>query len=60
LLTRPKTSFERAYRVEKDVKVKEMMLLVLNVVYHGKIASQVAKDIHIEVEGLGLSMVEKI
>jgi putative transposase len=46
LLTSPKTSFERAYRVEKDVKVKERMLLVLNVVYHGKVASQIAKDIH--------------
>jgi len=46
LLTHSKTSFERAYRVEKDVKVKERMLLVLNVVYHGKAASQVAKDIH--------------
>jgi transposase len=47
LRTRPKTSFEIAYRVEKDVKVKErMLLLVLNVVYHGKVAFQVAKDIH--------------
>ncbi len=29
--------------MEKDVKVKERMLLVLNVVYHGKIAAQVAE-----------------
>ena len=29
--------------MEKDVKVKERMLLVLNVVYHGRIAAQVAK-----------------
>ena len=32
--------------MEKDVKVKERMLLVLNVVYHGRIAAQVAKDLH--------------
>ena len=41
-----KISFERFYRMEKDVKVKERMLLVLNVVYHGRIAAQVAKDLH--------------
>ena len=41
-----KISFERFYRIEKDVKVKERMLLVLNVVYHGRIAAQVAKDLH--------------
>ncbi len=32
--------------MEKDVKVKERMLLVPNVVYHGRIAVQVAKDLH--------------
>jgi len=32
--------------MEKDVKVKERMLLVLNAVYHGRIAAQVAKDLH--------------
>ena len=32
--------------MEKDVKVKERMLLVLNVVYHGRIAAHVAKDLH--------------
>ena len=32
--------------MEKDVKVKERMLLVPNVVYHGRIAAQVAKDLH--------------
>ena len=34
------------YRMEKDLKVKERMLPVLNVVYHGRIAAQVAKDLH--------------
>jgi putative transposase len=32
--------------MEKDVKVKERMLLVLDVVYHGRIAAHVAKDLH--------------
>jgi transposase len=32
--------------MEKDVNVKERMLLVLNVVYHGRIAAHVAKDLH--------------
>jgi len=33
--------------MERDVKVKERMLLVLNVKYHGKIAAQVAeREIH--------------
>ena len=41
-----KTSFERVCRTEKNVKVKERMLLVLNVVYHGRIASQVARTLH--------------
>lgn len=34
------------YRTEKDVKVKERMLLVLNVVYNGKLAAHVSKEIH--------------
>ena len=41
-----KTSFEGVCRTEKNVKVKERMLLVLNVVYYGKIASQVARTLH--------------
>ena len=45
-MTITKTSFERLYQIEKDVKVKERMLLVLNTVYHGKVAAQVSKDIH--------------
>lgn len=34
------------YRVEKDVKVKERMLLVLNVVYYGKVAAKVSREVH--------------
>ena len=45
-MTITKTSFERLYQIEKDVKVKERMLLVLNTVYHGKVAAQVSRDIH--------------
>ena len=41
-----KTSFERSYRIEKDVKVKERMLFVLNVVYCGEVATRVARTIH--------------
>ena len=40
-------SFEKIYRIEQNVKAKERMLLVLNVVYQGKIsAAQVAGDLH--------------
>ena len=41
-----KTSFEKIYRNEQDVKTKERMLLVLNVVYQGKISAHVATDLH--------------
>ena len=41
-----KTSFEKIYRDEEDVKTKERMLLVLNVVYQGKISAHVATDLH--------------
>jgi putative transposase len=42
-----KTSFEKIYRDEEDVNTKERMLLVLNVVYQGKIsAAHVAIDLH--------------
>jgi putative transposase len=41
-----KASFERACRIEKNVKVKERMLLVLNVVYNGKVAAHVARTLH--------------
>jgi putative transposase len=39
-------SFEKFYRIEQNVKAKERMLLVLNVVYQGKISAQVARDLH--------------
>jgi putative transposase len=45
-LTLTKTSFERIYKVEKDVKVKERLLLVLNVVYQDMVAAHVARDLH--------------
>ncbi len=45
-MTNTRTTFERVYRAEKDTRVKERMLLVLNIVYYNKIASHVAKDIH--------------
>jgi hypothetical protein len=44
-LTITRTAFERVYRAQKDVRVKERMLLVLNVVYYGKIAAH-AREIH--------------
>lgn len=45
-MTLTKTSFERIYKVEKDVKVKERKLLVLNVVYQDMVAAHVARDLH--------------
>ena len=45
-MTLARESFEKIYRCEQDVKTKERMLLVLNVVYQGKISAQVAKDLH--------------
>ena len=45
-MTITKTAFERVYRAQKDVRVKERMLLVLNVVYYGKIAAHVTREIH--------------
>ena len=45
-MTLTKTSFERIYRYEQDVKTKERMLLVLNVVYQGMVAAHVARDLH--------------
>jgi hypothetical protein len=45
-LTLTKTSFEKIYRYEQDVKTKERMLLVLNVVYQGMVAAHVARDLH--------------
>jgi putative transposase len=45
-LSLTKASFEKIYRDEEDVKTKERMLLVLNVVYKGKISAHVATDLH--------------
>jgi putative transposase len=40
-------SFEKLYRYEQDIKTKERMLLILNVIYQGKVsAAQVARDLH--------------
>ena len=41
-----KASFVKIYKSELDGKVKERMLLVLDVVYHGKIAAHVTRDLH--------------
>ena len=45
-MTITRTAFEKIYRAQKDVRVKERMLLVLNVVYYGKIAAHVTREIH--------------
>ncbi len=41
-----KASFEKIYKTEQDVKSKERILLVLNVVYQGKVPAYVAADLH--------------
>jgi transposase len=46
-LSLAKTSFEKIYRDKVNVNTKERMLLVLNLVYQGKIsAAHVATDLH--------------
>ena len=45
-MTLTKESFEKIYKDEEDVKTKERMLLVLNVVYQGKLSAHVARDLH--------------
>jgi putative transposase len=45
-LSLTKTSFEKIYRDEEDAKTKERMLLVLNLVYQGKMSAHVATDLH--------------
>ncbi|MER5174651.1 MAG: leucine zipper domain-containing protein [Candidatus Nitrosocosmicus sp.] len=45
-LTFTRESFEKIYRYEQDIKTKERMLFVLNVIYHGIIAAKVARDLH--------------
>jgi putative transposase len=41
-----RTAFERVYRTEKDARIKERLLLVLNVVYHNKVAAHIVREIH--------------
>jgi putative transposase len=45
-LTLTGESFGKIYRCEQDIKTKERMLLVLNVMYQGKVPAQVARDLH--------------
>ena len=45
-MTLTKSSLEKIYRSEQDVKAKERMLLVLNVVYRDIVASHVVRDLH--------------
>jgi putative transposase len=45
-LSLTRTSFEKIYRDEEDAKTKERMLLILNVVYQGKMSAHVATDLH--------------
>ncbi len=35
------------YQTQKDAREKERMLLVLNVIYYGKVAAHASRDIHI-------------
>ena len=53
-----KTSFDRACIPEKNAKAKERMILVLNVVYHGKVAAHVARTL--QKQGLGFPVAKKI
>lgn len=45
-LSLAKTYFEKIYRDEEDVNTKEWQLLVLNVVYQGKISIHVDTNLH--------------
>ncbi|MDR4492351.1 MAG: hypothetical protein R2685_15870 [Candidatus Nitrosocosmicus sp.] len=45
-MTLTRSSFEKIYRSEQDVKVKERMQLILDVVYGDRVSSHVAKDLH--------------
>jgi putative transposase len=45
-LTITSTTFEKIYRSEKNTRVRERMLLVLNVLYYNKVATHVAREIH--------------
>jgi hypothetical protein len=45
-LTIARTAFERVYSAQNDVRIKERMLLVLNVAFYGEVAANVAREIH--------------
>ena len=45
-MTIARTGFEKVYRAQKDVRVKERLLLVLNVACYGEVAANVAREIH--------------
>jgi putative transposase len=45
-LSLAKTSFEKIYRDKVNVNTQERMLLVLNLIYQGKISAHVATDLH--------------
>jgi len=45
-LTLARELFEKFYRSEQDVKTKERMLLVLNVVCQSMVPAHVARDLH--------------
>jgi transposase len=45
-LSLAKTSFEKICRDKVNANTKERMLLVLNLVYQGKISVQVSTDLH--------------
>ncbi len=45
-MTINKTSFEKIYRNEHDVKTKERMMLVLNVLYNDIIPAQAARELY--------------
>ena len=45
-MTPTRELIEKIYRYEQDIKTKERMLLILNMVYQGKVAAQVARDLH--------------
>ncbi len=43
-MTITRTTFEKMYRAEKNTRIRERMLLVLNVPYYDKVATHVARD----------------
>jgi putative transposase len=45
-LTITRTTFEKIYRAEKNTRIRERMLLVLNVSYYDKVATHIPREIH--------------